>query len=60
MENEIIYWTQNSYRPYNKKFDLSEPNNAKNFTLAICDKTKFNMFDDGVCEVSSSTPILFT
>lgn len=46
--------------PTTKKFDLSEPNNAKNFTLAICDKTKFNMFDDGVCEVSSSTPILFT
>lgn len=42
------------------KFDLSDPKNAKNFTLAICDKAKNNMFDDGVCEVPSSSPISFT
>lgn len=42
------------------KFDLSNPQNAKNFTLAICDKTKNNMFDDGICEVPSATPISFT
>lgn len=43
-----------------QKFDLSETVNAKNFTLAICDKIKLNMFDDGVCEVSAATPVLFT
>lgn len=46
--------------PATHKFDLSEPQNAKNFTLAICGKTKLNMFDDGVCEVPSSIPISFT
>lgn len=46
--------------PTTHKFDLSDPQNAKNFTLAICGKTKNNMFDDGVCEVPSSTPISFT
>lgn len=46
--------------PATNKFDLSDPKNAKNFTLAICDKTKNNMFDDGVCEVPSSSPISFT
>lgn len=42
-----------------QKFDLSETANAKNFTLAICDKIKLNMFDDGVCEVSAATPVSF-
>ena len=46
--------------PITHKFDLSNPKNAKNFTLAICDKAKNNMFDDGVCEVPSSSPISFT
>lgn len=46
--------------PATHKFDLSETQNAKNFTLAICGKTKLNMFDDGVCEVPSSIPISFT
>lgn len=46
--------------PVTQKFDLSDEKNAKNFTLAICGKTKNNMFDDGVCEVPSSIPISFT
>lgn len=46
--------------PATHKFDLSDSKNAKNFTLAICDKAKNNMFDDGVCEVPSSSPISFT
>ena len=46
--------------PTTDKFDLSDIKNAKNFTLAICDKAKNNMFDDGVCEVPSSSPISFT
>lgn len=46
--------------PATNKFDLSDPKNAKNFTLAICDKAKNNMFDSGVCEVPSSSPISFT
>lgn len=46
--------------PTTNKFDLSDLKNAKNFTLAICDKTKNNMFDDGICEVPSSSPISFT
>ncbi len=46
--------------PTTNKFDLSDHKNAKNFTLAICDKAKNNMFDDGVCEVPSSSPISFT
>lgn len=45
--------------PTTHKFDLNDPKNAKNFTLTICDKTKNNMFDDGVCEVPSSTPLNF-
>lgn len=49
-----------SVNPITHKFDLSDPKNAKNFTLAICDKTKNNMFDDGICEVPSSLPISFT
>lgn len=44
----------------NKTFDLSNPEHAKNFTLAICGKTKLNMFLDGVCEVPASTPINFS
>lgn len=46
--------------PLNTKtnqFDLSNETNAKIFTLAICGKTKLNMFDDGICEVHSSTPL---
>lgn len=46
--------------PYNsstKQFDLSNAEHSKNFTLAICGKTKFNMFDDGLCEVPSSIPL---
>lgn len=39
------------------KFDLSNENNAKNFTLVICGKTKLNMFDHNVCEVPSSIPL---
>lgn len=46
--------------PTTNKFDLSDPKNAKNFTLVICDKVKNNMLDDGICEVPSSSPILFT
>ena len=46
--------------PATDKFDLSDSKNARNFTLAICDKTKNNMFDNGVCEVPSSSPISFT
>lgn len=46
--------------PTTHKFDLSDPKNARNFTLAICGKAKNNMFDDGVCEVPSSSPISFT
>lgn len=46
--------------PTTNKFDLSDKKNARNFTLAICDKAKNNMFDDGVCEVPSSSPISFT
>lgn len=42
-----------------KKFDLSDPKDARNFTLAICGKTKINMFNDGICEVPYSTPLLF-
>ena len=46
--------------PATDKFDLSDSKNARNFTLAICDKTKNNMFDNGVSEVPSSSPISFT
>ena len=46
--------------PATHKFDLSKPQNARNFTLAICGKTKLNMFDKGVCEVPSSVPISFS
>lgn len=48
--------------PYNKQtgqFDLSDSNHAKIFTKAICDKTKYNMFDNGICEVPISIPISF-
>lgn len=41
-----------------KQFDLQEEVNARKFTLAICGKTKLNMFDDGICEVPSSTPLI--
>ncbi|GLC31134.1 DUF4868 domain-containing protein [Clostridium omnivorum] len=43
--------------PATKKFDLHDVNHARIFTLAICGKTKLNMFSDGVCEVPSSTPL---
>lgn len=42
------------------KFDLSTETNAKNFILAICGKTKHNLFDDTLCEVPSSTPLILT
>lgn len=41
-----------------KQFDLSDVDNARKFTLAICGKTKLNMFDDGICEVPSSVPLI--
>lgn len=40
------------------QFDLHEEINARKFTLAICGKTKLNMFDDGICEVHNSTPLI--
>ena len=46
--------------PYNEdvqKFDLQEEKHADLFTKAICGKTKYNMFTDGVCEVPASTPL---
>lgn len=46
--------------PYNKatqQFDLSDDENAKIFTKAICGKTKYEMFNDGICEVPSSIPL---
>ena len=46
--------------PTTGKFDLRDPTNAKNFTLAICGKIKNNMLDDDLCEVPSSSPISFT
>lgn len=45
--------------PVTKQFDLRKEVNAKNFTLVICGKTKLNMFDDGICEVTTSIPISF-
>lgn len=47
--------------PYNavtKQFDLQDNKSARIFTLAICGKTKINMFNDGFCEVPSSTPLI--
>ncbi len=41
-----------------KKFDLSNDENAKVFTLLVCDKTKRNVFDEDYCEVPSSTPMV--
>lgn len=41
-----------------KQFDLHEEVNARKFTLAICGKTKLNMFDYGICEVHGSTPLI--
>lgn len=41
----------------NEKFILSDTKHAKNFTLAICGKTKLNMFDATICEVPSSIPL---
>lgn len=46
--------------PFNnttKKFILNEEQHARIFTLAICGKTKLNMFDEGICEVPTSTPL---
>jgi hypothetical protein len=43
-----------------KKYDLSEDQNAKNFILLICGKTKNNLLDDGLCEVPSSTPLVLS
>lgn len=46
--------------PYNResrKFDLSDKRYAEIFTKAICGKTKYNMFIDGVCEVPGSIPL---
>ncbi|MBU8789991.1 DUF4868 domain-containing protein [Oceanobacillus caeni] len=40
-----------------KKFDLIDEKQADVFTKAICGKTKYNMFTDGVCEVPNSIPL---
>lgn len=40
-----------------KKFNLDDKKNAEIFTKAICGKTKYNMFTEGVCEVPTSTPL---
>lgn len=40
-----------------KKFRLDDKKNAEIFTKAICGKTKYNMFTEGVCEVPTSTPL---
>lgn len=41
----------------NSQFDIKSDENAKNFTSAICGKTKINLLDDSLCEVPSSTPL---
>lgn len=41
------------------KFDLNKEIHAKNFTLAVCGKTKLDMFEDNICEVPTSTPLKF-
>lgn len=46
------------YNPVTKKFILQDPDDAKKFTLVICGKTKSNMYEDGFCEVPSSTPLI--
>lgn len=46
------------YNPVTNQFDLQEDKSARNFTLAICGKTKVNMFEDGFCEVPSSIPLI--
>jgi hypothetical protein len=40
-----------------QKFNLSDPKNARTFTLAICGKIKNNMFENTFCEVPMSTPL---
>lgn len=42
------------------KFDLSDPENARRFTSVVCGKLKSNIFDDGLCEVPTSTPLIFS
>lgn len=48
-----LHLTLNSHN----QFDLTNPNDAKNFTLFICGKTKRNMDNDDLCEVPTSYPI---
>jgi len=46
--------------PYDKnvmKFDLTDISHAELFTKAICNKTKHDMFSDGLCEVPNSIPL---
>ncbi|GEA37656.1 hypothetical protein [Enterocloster clostridioformis] len=45
------------YDKKNKKFDLSNPQNAKNFTLGICGKAKRELTEDSLCEVPMSMPL---
>ena len=56
-KNKIVRELKIPFNSTTKKFDLSDENHAKIFTLLICGKTKLNMFDDGICEVPSSTPL---
>lgn len=59
-EANLDILTQQLKIPYDRskgKFILSEEKHAQIFTKAICGKTKYNMFIDGVCEVPNSIPL---
>lgn len=62
-EENIRIFTEELHIPYDsqtQKFDLQDETYADLFTKAICDKTKYNMFTGGICEVSNSAPITFS
>lgn len=59
-ENSLRILVDELNIPYNQetqKFNLNENKHADLFTKAICGRTKYNMFMDGVCEVPNSTPL---
>jgi len=59
-ENNIRILVDEFKIPYGReeqKFNLDEHKYAELFTKAICGKTKYNMFTDGVCEVPISIPL---
>ena len=53
----LDYFNDANKEKKNKKFDLSNPQNAKNFTLGICGKAKRELTEDSLCEVPMSMPL---